>query len=106
VSLPLQSILSNFEDPLAQQQVQDEKNNNISSNTKDSPEEAEEGEKSASNADNTVRRMTPSFNSTTIDRNLAKYRSRRIRKKKKTNLKECHLCKLEYPTAKERTEHE
>jgi hypothetical protein len=44
-----------FEDRLAQEQVQDEENN-ISNTTKGYPEEAEEIEKSASNADNTVRK--------------------------------------------------
>jgi hypothetical protein len=54
-----ESILSNFEDRLAQEQVQDEENN-ISNTTKGYPEEAEEIEKSASNADNTVRKTIPS----------------------------------------------
>ncbi|MFL6340928.1 MAG: hypothetical protein ACJ72U_05200 [Nitrososphaeraceae archaeon] len=100
-----ESILSNFEDRLAQEQVQDEENN-ISNTTKGYPEEAEEIEKSASNADNTVRKTIPSFNSTNTDWNLRKYRSRRITRKIKTNLKECHFCKLEHRTDKERTEYE
>jgi hypothetical protein len=33
-------------------------------------------------------------------------KSKSIKKKKKTNLKKCHFCKLEFPTNNERAEHE
>jgi predicted metal-dependent peptidase len=79
-------IHSHFENSLTQQQqVQEEERDNTDNN-------GEEEEKSASNT-------------ITIHRNFRMYRVR-TRKKKKTNLKICHFCKLEYPTNKQRVEHE
>jgi hypothetical protein len=80
-----------------QQLMQHDNNNNNTSttNSKGSCQELEgalrkEGELSAYNKINTHKN----------------FRECTIKKRKKTNLKRCHFCKLEYLTNKERAEHE
>ena len=91
----LAPILSHIEDTITKDQVQ-ESQNNIGSNNTDYQEglEVDREEKEEESANNKIN----------IHRSLRKYKI--TGKGKKSNLKKCHFCKLEYLTNKQRTEHE